>query len=103
MAMQIIEQETRHIDELEGEAWAVCNAGYAFSNREVYLDLGQQLYRQAMQARIQALFERGDAQNARLDTLVREQRPRHTSTPVQGRARTRRAHAGQVSLRQART
>lgn len=103
MAMQMIEQETRHIDELEGEAWAVCNAGYAFSNREVYLDLGHQLYRQAMHARIQALFERGDAQNARLDTLARAERSRRTPLPAQGRARTRRSHAGPVVLRGART
>jgi hypothetical protein len=86
--MQITDQHGRHIHDLEGEAWAVCNAGYAYTTRDIYLGLGQQLYRQAMQARIQALFERSDAQNDKLDALLRER-----TLAAGPRSRGRRARA----------
>jgi hypothetical protein len=60
------------VSPLQGDAWAAWNASYHEEHREAYQALSSALYRQAWHERIQAQFARLDAQNARLEDILRQ-------------------------------
>jgi hypothetical protein len=73
------------VSPLQGDAWAAWNASYHEEHREAYRALSNALYRQAWHERIEARFAELDAQNARLDAMLRQQSARLHAHPVAAR------------------
>jgi hypothetical protein len=57
---------------LQAQAWVACNEAHHRPDGEIYRSLGRELYWQDMHERIQALLDRSERQNERLDAHLQE-------------------------------